>query len=144
MMSKVVEQVCNNSVQLGVLRSMVEVHWESHNTRGMITGHHVKGSHHLCHSERGDGHRQELMLQPGVKLTRPKRTEDRSKMLTKILHRGDRGRGQNTEQGPEIPLMGCPKCLQVPDKCSPAAAADITIVMTGSSNHSRWSMAERE
>ena len=144
MMSKVGEQVCNNSVQLGVLRSMVEVYWESSNTRGTMTGHRVKGSHHLCHSEWGDGHGQELMLQPGVKLTRPKCTKDRSKMLTKILHRGDRGRGQNMEQGPEIPLMGCPKRLQVPDKCPPAVVADITIVTTGSSDHSRWSVAERE
>ena len=76
MMSKVGEQVCNNSVQLGVLRSMVEVHWESHNTRGTMMGHHVKGSHHLCHSERGDGRGQELVLQPGVKLTQPKCTKD--------------------------------------------------------------------
>ena len=107
-------------------------------------GHHVKGSHYLCHSEWGDGRGQELMLQPGVKLTRPKCTKDRSKMLTKILHRGDRGRGWNMEQGPEILLMGRPKCLQVPDKCPPVAAADIMIVTTGRSDHSRWSVAERE
>ena len=93
MTSKVGEQVCNNSVKLGVLRNTVEVHWESRNTRGTMMGHCVKGSHHLCHSEWGDGHGQKLMLQPGVKLTRPKRTKDRSKMLTKILHRGEQGRG---------------------------------------------------
>ena len=144
MPSKVGEQVCNNSVQLGVLRSMVEVHWESHNTRGTTMGHRVKGSHHLCHSEWGDGHGQELMLQPGVKLIQPKCTKDRSEMLTKILHRGDWGSGRNTEQGLEIPLMGHPKRLQVPDKCPPAAAADIMIVTTGSGDYSRWSVAERE
>ena len=108
MTSKVGEQVCNNSIHLGVLCSTVEVHWESRNTRGTIMGHRIKGSCHLCHSEWGDGRGQELMLQPGVKLTQLKCTKDRSEMLTKILQRG-LGEGAEYGAGPRNPAHGMPE-----------------------------------